>query len=71
MTVQRFLVVELEADLPAYRRVGLFCAIRQHPGVLAVGDLSAISRETLDAWLLQPDPEPVAAPERVVQMELA
>lgn len=52
------LVVQLEPGLPAYRVVGLFHAICQHPGVDSVSALSAISQETLDLMLMQPAFEP-------------
>lgn len=50
----RALLVTLEADLPPYRVNGLFCAIRQHPGVATIVDLSMVSQATLDLILRKP-----------------
>jgi hypothetical protein len=55
----RWVLVEIEEELPAYRQVGLFCAFQQYPGVVRVTDLQAITRETLDRWLLPAEPAPV------------
>lgn len=53
------LVVQIEPGLPAYRLVGLFAAIRQHPGVKSVADIHFLTQETLDLMLMQPEPAPV------------
>ena len=65
----RFVLVELEGELDRSRYVGIWCAVKQIPGVHAVCDLEAISAETLTAILLKPEPEPVV--ERIRQLELA
>ncbi len=49
------LLVKLEPNLPISRQNGLFHAIRLHPGVTSVTDLSAISQETLNKILLLPE----------------
>jgi hypothetical protein len=65
----RWVLVELEEELPAYRQVGLFCAFQQLPGVVSVTDLEAISQTTLDALLLGPT-APVSRPsQRVKQLD--
>jgi hypothetical protein len=51
----RWVLVELEEELPAYRQVGLFCAFQQLPGVVSVTDLEAISQTTLESYLLPRD----------------
>jgi hypothetical protein len=51
--VTTVLVVQLEDGLDASRLVGLFHALRLHPGVVSVCDLGSIQRETLD-MLLRP-----------------
>lgn len=53
------LVVQIEPGLPAYRLVGLFAAIRQHPGVKSVADIHFLTQETLDLMLMRPEPAPV------------
>lgn len=62
----RWVLVELEEELPAYRQVGLFCAFQQLPGVVSVTDLAAISQTTLDVLLLGPT-EPVSRPARRIK----
>lgn len=65
--MSRFLLVEIEDGLPAYRHVGLFHALRLHAGVRSVTDLEAISAETLESYLLGPT-EVVVVPERIEQL---
>jgi hypothetical protein len=64
----RWVLVELEEELPAYRQVGLFCAFQQLPGVVSVTDLAAISQTTLDVLLLGPT-EPVSRPSKRVKQQ--
>jgi hypothetical protein len=53
---RRALVVVLEDDLHPSRVVGLYHNISQLPGVQCVADLSSISRDVLDLWLVPPEP---------------
>jgi hypothetical protein len=64
----RWVLVELEEELPAYRQVGLFCAFQQLPGVVSVTDLEAISAETLESYLLGPT-ETVVMCEPIKQLD--
>jgi hypothetical protein len=63
----RWVLVELEEDLPAYRQVGLFYAFKLLPGVVSVTDLESISAETLDVFLLKPAPVTVTRPSRRIK----
>lgn len=63
----RALVVILEDGLPAYRVNGLWAAIKQHPGIERVTDLSCISLATLELLLLPSPPISVETPVQVVQ----
>jgi hypothetical protein len=65
----RWVLVELEEELPAYRQVGLFCAFQQLPGVVSVTDLAAISQDTLESYLLGAA-ETVRVPVRIRQLDL-
>ena len=51
----RALLVQLEPGLDVWRRTGIWAAIRFIPGVTTVVDMAAISRETLDVFLLPDD----------------
>jgi hypothetical protein len=65
----RWVLVELEEELPAYRQVGLFCAFQQLPGVVRVTDLESISQTTLDVLLLG-EAAPVSRPsKRIKQLD--
>ncbi len=67
--MSRWVLVELEEELPAYRQVGLFCAFQQLPGVVSVTDLEAISQTTLEGFLLGPT-ETVSRPsKRIKQLD--
>ena len=62
--MRRALVVTLDCDLHPSRVTGLFAAIRLLPGVEVVANLDAISRETLDQLLMQPEPAVQKPPKR-------
>ncbi len=67
----RFLLVEIDAALDRSRRVGIWCAVKQIPGVAMLCDLEAVSRETLETILFKPEPTvPVVLPERAEQAAL-
>jgi len=55
--VSRFLLVELEEDLAKHGTTHdtAMLGCKYVPGVRSVTDVSAISRETLDDWLLPAD----------------
>lgn len=55
----RYLLVELHENLAAHgttSNVAVIC-LKQVPGVATVTDLAAITQETLDVILLNPEPE--------------
>ena len=51
----RAYLVELEPGLDRSRLVGISCNIMLLPGVVAVVDMGAVSRETVDQFLLPDD----------------
>lgn len=67
--MSRFILVEIEPELPQYRRRGIWCAVKQIPGVHSLTDLTAVSQNTLDAILFNP-PAPTPEPEPVRQAAL-
>lgn len=67
--MSRFVLVEIEPGLDRSRYVGIWCRIRQTPGVYSLTDLTAISQSTLDMILFRP-PTPAPEPEPVRQAAL-
>jgi hypothetical protein len=65
----RWVLVELEEELPAYRQVGLFYAFQQLPGVVSVTDLEAISQATLEGFLLGPTKTVSRPSQRIKQLD--
>lgn len=65
----RFILVEIEPGLDRSRYVGIWCAVKQIPGVHSLTDLTAVSQSTLDAILFNP-PAPTPEPEPVRQAVL-
>lgn len=55
-------MVELEPGLDRSRHVGIWCRIRQTPGVVSITDLEAVSQSTLDTILLTVAPVEVVVP---------
>lgn len=67
----RFLLIELDPALDRSRRVGIWCRVKQIPGVQTIVDLEACSQETLDTILMTlPVPESVEAVAPVKQEAL-
>lgn len=65
----RFLLVELESNVPARRVAAYMDSWAGMTGVVSVCDLAVVSAETLDSILLKP--EPVVAPQRIEYFEQA
>ena len=66
----RFMLVELEPNVPALRWNAFMGHVRDWPGVVSVSDLAFMDKELLEAMLKRPEKPSVTVPERVVQGEL-
>lgn len=53
--IGRVLMVQMEPGLHHSRHTGIFLNIKSIPGVKVVTDMSVLSRETLDMFLLPED----------------